>query len=79
MYEEPVMIGRVTRFYVHLGVGIIAADDGRKFRFTATELTNREAAVDGEEVDFLVRSGRPVEIVPLSANPWTAFGGASQS
>jgi hypothetical protein len=73
------MLGRVTRFHSQLGVGIIAADDGRKFRFTAAELTSRDVPLDGEEVDFLVRSGRPVEIVPLSANPWTAFGGASQS
>jgi hypothetical protein len=73
------MIGRVTRFYVQHGIGIIAADDGRKFRFAASELTNRDVPVDGEEVDFLVRSGRPVEIVPLSASPWTAFGGVSQS
>jgi cold shock CspA family protein len=73
------MIGRVTRFYSQFGVGIIAADDGRKFRFSAAELTNRDVPLDGEEVDFVVRSGRPAEIVPLSVSAWTAFGGISQS
>lgn len=69
------MIGRVTKFYGDLGVGIIAAEDGRKFRFHSRDLTSRASALSGVEVDFEVRSGRPREIIPLVGSPWTAFGG----
>ena len=69
------MIGRVTKYYSHLGVGIIAADNGRKFLFNGREMTNRNGPVSGQEVDFLMRGGRPAQIIPLSGSPWTAFGG----
>lgn len=69
------MIGRVTKFYGDLGVGIIAAEDGRKFRFQARDLTSRASSISGVEVDFEVRYGRPREIIPLVGSPWTAFGG----
>ncbi len=72
------MIGQVTKFYRHLGVGIIAAEDGRKFRFHSRDLANRAASVTGVEVDFEVRAGRPRDIIQLAGSPWTAFGGPSR-
>ena len=72
------MIGRVTKFYGVIGVGIIAAEDGRKFRFHSRDLTNRAASVSGVEVDFEIRSGRPRDIIALSGSPWSAFGGPSR-
>ena len=68
------MIGRVTRFYSAFGVGIIASEDGRKFRFHSRDLTNRDVSSSGLEVDFVLRSGRPAQIIPLCGSPWTAFG-----
>lgn len=69
------MIGRVTKFYGQLGVGIITAEDGRKFRFHSRDLTSRAGQASGIEVDFIVRSGRPRDIVPLVGSPWQAFSG----
>ena len=72
------MIGRVTKFYSEIGVGIIASDDGRKFRFNSHDLTNRSISASGFEVDFVLRSGRPAQIIPLCGSPWTAFGGIAK-
>ena len=69
------MIGRVTKFYSNLGVGVIAADDGRKFLFKSRDLTSRVGPAIGVEVDFEVRSGRPRDIIALTGSPWQAFGG----
>ena len=71
------MIGRVTKFNSEIGVGIIASDDGRRFRFRSSDLTNRAQSACGVEVDFIVRSGRPAQIIPLCGSPWTAFGGVA--
>lgn len=68
------MIGRVTKFYGEIGVGVIAAEDGRKFRFHARDLTNRSTSPRGVEVDFVVSGGRPRDIIPLSGSPWMVFG-----
>lgn len=72
------MIGRITKFYRHIGVGIITAEDGRKFRFHSRDLTNRAGRSSGVEVDFEIRSGSPREIIPLTGSPWTAFGGPAR-
>lgn len=72
------MIGRITKFYGNIGVGIIAAEDGRRFRFHSRDLTSRAASISGVEVDFEVRSGRPRDIIQLAGSPWTAFGGPSR-
>ena len=72
------MIGHITKFYRHIGVGIIAAEDGRKFLFHSRDLANRAASLSGVEVDFEVRSGRPRNIIQLAGSPWTAFGGPSR-
>ena len=68
------MIGRITKFYGTIGVGIISAEDGRKFRFHARDLTSRTGQTSGVEVDFEIRLGRPRQIIPLTGSPWTAFG-----
>lgn len=68
------MIGHVTKYYRNIGVGIIAAEDGRKFRFHFRDLTSRTGQASGIEVDFELRAGRPREIIPLTGSPWTAFG-----
>lgn len=67
------MIGRITKYYGNIGVGIITDEDGRKYRFLTRDLTSRAGRANGIEVDFLVRGGRPSEIIPLTGSPWHAF------
>jgi hypothetical protein len=68
------MEGRVTKYFNDLEVGIIAADDGRKYRFRAAQVMNRHLPIANQEVDFLVASGRPTQIIVLDGTAWTAFG-----
>ncbi|MGE0627795.1 MAG: hypothetical protein AB7O43_08200 [Hyphomicrobiaceae bacterium] len=67
------MVGKITKFYSNHGIGVIAAENGRRFRFSSSEITNRNGALLGIEVDFLLELGRPTQIVPLVGSPWTAF------
>src|SRR5262245_66520090 len=73
--EERAMNGRITKFYSDIGVGIIAAEDGRKFRFHRRDMTNHIFSSKGIEVDFVISAGRPRDIIPLCGSVWTAFGG----
>lgn len=68
------MEGRVTKFYRELGVGIIAAENGRKYRFRAQQVMNRHLPIADQEVDFEVAGGRPTQIIVLAGSAWTAFG-----
>lgn len=69
------MEGRVTKYYRELGVGIIAADNGRKYRFRSHAVMNRHLPIADQEVDFEVSGGHPTRIVVLAGSAWTAFGG----
>lgn len=68
------MEGRVTKYYRHLEVGIIAAENGRKYRFRTQQVMNRHQPLAGQEVDFEVAGGRPTQIIVLAGTAWTAFG-----
>lgn len=68
------MEGRVTKFYRELGVGIIAAEDGRKYLFRTQQVMNRHVPIIDQEVDFEVDRGRPTQIIVLAGSAWTAFG-----
>jgi hypothetical protein len=72
---ESVMHGRITKFRHDMGVGIIVADNGRKFRFTGTQVRNSTPELVGQSVDFVVSGSRPTDIIMMSGSPWTAFGG----
>jgi hypothetical protein len=68
------MYGHITKFRDDLGIGVIAAEDGRKYRFAKTALIASARPRIGEEVDFLLIASRPSQIVLMSASAWTAFG-----
>jgi len=68
------MYGQITKFREDLGVGVIAAEDGRKYRFGKTELVSAATPLVGEEVDFLVIASRPTQIISMAGSAWTAFG-----
>ena len=68
------MYGQISKFREDLGIGVIAAENGRRYRFAKTALIAAVRARIGEEVDFLLVASRPSQIVLLSASAWTAFG-----
>jgi len=69
------MYGEITKFHDDIGVGVIEAENGRKYRFTKSDSVSSARQLIGEGVDFIVDASRPRQIVMLSGSPWTAFGG----
>lgn len=69
------MYGEITKYRRDIGVGVIAAEDGRKYRFERTAILNRREDLEGLEVDFDLASLTPRSIVVLAGSPWAAFGG----
>lgn len=57
------MHGEIIKFRADLGIGVIAAEDGRRSRDLV-----------GENVDFIVDARCPRQIIVTSASLWTAFG-----
>lgn len=68
------MYGRITKYRSDVGFGVIEADNGRKFRFAKAAIRNSAAHLVGQDVDFIVVSSRPIDIIMMSGSPWTAFG-----
>lgn len=69
------MHGSITKFKANLGVGVIVAEDGRKYRFKGDEIVNLNGKIVGHEVDFEVnRVARPKDIILLTGTPWSVFG-----
>jgi cold shock CspA family protein len=68
------MEGQITKFRDDLGFGVISTTDGRKFRFSSAEITNPNGKLVGVDVDFLVESHKPTDIILLHGSPWTVFG-----
>ena len=71
--------GEITKFRDDIGFGVIRADDGRKYRFTKTDIVNSNGRLVGLPVDFVVVSNRPTDIILLNGSPWTVFGPAGRS
>jgi hypothetical protein len=75
---ERVMQGQITKFHENIGFGVISASDGRKYRFSKTDIRNPNGRMIGLDVDFLVESHSPRDIILLHGSPWTVFGHPSQ-
>lgn len=73
------MYGQITKFRHDLGIGVIEADDGRKFRFSRASVLNAGDELIGHNVDFLIELSRPREIILMAGSPWTAFGTISRN
>jgi cold shock CspA family protein len=71
------MYGEIKKFRRDLGVGIIRAEDGRKFRFEGGEIRNRLEDLEGHEVHFQIGGLKARDIIVLAGSPWAAFGGIS--
>jgi hypothetical protein len=72
------MYGEITKFRRDLGVGVIVAEDGRKYRFERDDIRNRREDLEGFEVYFESHSVKARQIVVLAGSPWSAFGGGVQ-
>lgn len=69
------MHGHVSKFRADLGVGIIRAEDGRRYRFRISEVRNPARRLIGQEVDFEIGDARlPRSIILMSGSPWAVFG-----
>lgn len=73
------MQGQITKFQESIGFGVISTDDGRKYRFSKSDIRNPNGRLLGLEVDFLVESHSPRDIILLHGSPWTVFGRTGQS
>ena len=68
------MFGQITKFRDDLGVGVIAAENGRRYRFAKHALVSAARPLVGQDVDFVIVASQPSEIIMMSASPFTAFG-----
>lgn len=73
------MYGKITKYRGDVGIGVIEADSGRKFRFAKSAIRNSSAHLVGQDVDFIVVASRPIDIIMMSGSPWTAFGSLGQA
>lgn len=71
------MQGQITKFHDTIGFGVISAADGRKYRFSKTDIRNPNGWLVGLDVDFLVESRSPRDIILLHGSPWSVFAPAS--
>lgn len=69
------MYGEITKFRSDIGVGIIKAEDGRKYRFERSAILNRRDELEGVEVYFDANAVKAREVIVLAGSPWAAFGG----
>lgn len=69
------MYGEIKSFHSSIGVGVIVAEDGSKYRFQRSAVLNRRDDLEGEEVHFEPQSFKAREIIVLAGSPWAAFGG----
>ncbi|HVJ79074.1 MAG TPA: hypothetical protein VM620_14690 [Hyphomicrobium sp.] len=68
------MYGEIKKVRSDLGVGIIAAENGRTYRFQCAEILNRRDDLEGQEVHFELGELKARDIIVLAGSPWTAFG-----
>lgn len=73
------MYGHVTTYRRDLGVGIISAEDGRKYRFQQGSLINLRPDLLGLEVDFELSGRTPKDVIVLAGSPFAVFGTPARS
>ncbi len=73
------MQGQIIRFDATLGQGVISTEEGQRYRFQCGEIRNPNGKLVGLDVDFLVESRRPKDIILLHGSPWQAFGSSHRN
>jgi hypothetical protein len=71
------MQGQITKFHDTIGFGVIRAADGRKYRFSKSDIRNPNGRLVGLDVDFLIESRSPKDIILLHGSPWGVFAHAT--
>lgn len=71
------MHGQIVKFHERIGFGVICADDGHRYRFSGTDIRNPNGRLVGLDVDFLVESRSPKDIILLHGSPWSVFARAN--
>ncbi|MEO1281152.1 MAG: hypothetical protein AAFV69_05390 [Pseudomonadota bacterium] len=67
------MHGQITKFSKTLGYGVIAAEDGRKYRFAGDQVMNVNGKLVGHDVDFLLSTARAKDVILLTGSAWSVF------
>lgn len=67
------MIGQIVKFDARIGAGVIKAESGEAFRFQNTNIRNPNGKLVGLDVDFLIESRQPKDIILLHGSPWAVF------
>ncbi len=73
------MLGQIESFRRDIGVGVLKAEDGRKYRFLRGNIINERARITGEDVDFTLDGRTPREIIVLAGSPWAVFASPAKS
>lgn len=71
------MRGEITKFNETLSVGVITAEDGRRFRFAKDAVVNLNGRMLGYEVDFVASRNGPADIILMTGTPWQVFAGST--
>ncbi len=70
--------GRIEFFRADFGVGVIKADDGRKYRFQRQDLINAQNDLIGQPVHFAISGLTPQSIIVLAGSPFAVFASRHQ-
>lgn len=73
------MQGQIKKFRPDLGIGVIEATDGQKFRFKAPSIVNPHGELIASEVDFEAHDGLAADVILLRGDPWHVFGAAARA
>lgn len=71
------MQGEITKYRDDLRIGVITMGDGRRYRFSRSQILSAAKDLVGHEVDFVLSSDGPAEIIVVTGSLWSAFGGAA--
>lgn len=67
------MQGQITKYRPDLGIGIIATENGHRFRFATSEIVNPAGDLLAAEVDFELQDHKACDVILLRGSPWTVF------
>ncbi len=73
------MQGQIVKFHDDIDVGIIVAENGRKFRFKKSEVVNLNGKLVGHDVDFVADKTAPKDIILMTGSPWSVFANTNGS
>jgi hypothetical protein len=73
------MYGTIAKFSPEIGVGIIVAEDGSRYRFSARRVVNGHEMRPGRQVDFVLEGRAAADVIVLAGSPWHVFAAPRSS